>query len=87
MDDIRLKTLSEATYLTTDNAWRYRAILYYFYVEHEKMRQYLFPEDIFSHLKESPHFQIVQSYEEQEQDRENKRGDLKNAMERCAGYE
>lgn len=57
MDDMRLKTISEATYLTTDNAWRYRAILYYFYVEHEKMRQYLFPEDIFGYLKENPHFQ------------------------------
>lgn len=48
MDDMRLKTISEAAYLTTENAWRYRAILYYFYVEHEKMRQYLFPEDILS---------------------------------------
>jgi len=57
MDDIRLKTISEATYLTTDNAWRYRAILYYFYIEHEKMRQYLFPEDVFRYLKENPYFQ------------------------------
>jgi len=56
MDDIRLRTISEATYLTTDNAWRYRSILHYFYVEHEKLRQYLFPEDIYGHLKESPYF-------------------------------
>ena len=56
MDDIRLRTIPEATYLTTDNAWRYRAILHYFYVEHEKMRQYLFPEDIYSYLQENPYF-------------------------------
>lgn len=52
MDQSILKPIVEATYLTTENAWRYRAILRYFYEQHEKMRQYLFPEEVFAHLKE-----------------------------------
>lgn len=73
MDDTRLRTISEATYLTTDNAWRYRAILHYFYVEHEKLRQYLFPEDVYRHLKDSAYFR--------EYTEEQLHGDLKQLVE------
>lgn len=52
MDQSILKPIIEATYLTTDNAWRYRSILRYFYEQHEKMRQYLFPEEVYAYLKE-----------------------------------
>ncbi|MBS4192247.1 TIGR02677 family protein [Bacillus sp. FJAT-49705] len=51
MNNLILKPISEATYLTVDNAWRYRAILRYFYEQHERMRQFLFPEEIFHFLK------------------------------------
>ncbi|GAA0287787.1 uncharacterized protein (TIGR02677 family) [Gracilibacillus halotolerans] len=51
------KRVTEATYLTADNAWRYRAILRYFYIQHERMREFLFPEEIFEHLKEIHEFQ------------------------------
>lgn len=51
MNDIVLKPIVEATYLTVDNAWRYRAILRYFYEQHERMRQFLFPNEIYQFLK------------------------------------
>ena len=57
MDEKLLKPISEATYLTTENAWRYRAILRYFYMQHERLRHYLFPEEVLGHLKESPYFE------------------------------
>lgn len=49
--------VTEAAYLTADKAWSYRAILRYFYIQHERMREFLFPEEVFSHLKELDGFQ------------------------------
>ncbi|TCS84482.1 TIGR02677 family protein [Tepidibacillus fermentans] len=57
MNDQLLKAISEVTYLTTENAWRYRSILRYFYQQHERLRHYLFPEEIYEYLQQSPHFQ------------------------------
>ncbi|UOR13491.1 TIGR02677 family protein [Halobacillus amylolyticus] len=51
------KRVKEATYLTAEKSWSYRAILRYFYIQHERMREFLFPEEIYAHLKESPDFQ------------------------------
>ncbi|HLS09179.1 TIGR02677 family protein [Lentibacillus sp.] len=51
------KKVQEASYLTADKAWSYRAILRYFYVQHERMREFLFPEEIFAHLKDLDGFQ------------------------------
>lgn len=50
------KKVTEASYLTADKAWSYRAILHYFYWQHERMREFLFPEEIYAHLKEHPDF-------------------------------
>lgn len=50
------KRVKEATYLTAEKAWSYRAILRYFYIQHERMREFLFPEEIFASLKEAPAF-------------------------------
>lgn len=50
------KQVPEVTYLTTENAWRYRAILRYFYLQHERLRHYLFPEEVYNYLKQSPYF-------------------------------
>jgi len=52
MNDIVLKPITEATYLTVENAWRYRAILRYFYEQHERIRQFLFPDEIYHFLKQ-----------------------------------
>lgn len=56
MDNNQLNPVSEVTYLTTGSAWRYRAILRYFYLQHEQLRYYLFPEEVLEYLKQSPHF-------------------------------
>jgi len=57
MNQKLLKPIAEVTYLTTDNAWRYRSILRYFYLQHERLHHYLFPEEIYQHLKQTPFFQ------------------------------
>lgn len=52
MDDRLLKPINEVSYLTAENAWRYRAILRYFYNQHEKMHHFLYPEEVFSYLRQ-----------------------------------
>ncbi len=52
MNDIVLKPITEATYLTVENAWGYRAILRYFYEQYERIRQFLFPDEIYHFLKQ-----------------------------------
>ncbi|MEI3598851.1 MULTISPECIES: TIGR02677 family protein [unclassified Oceanobacillus] len=44
------KRVKEATYLTAEKAWSYRAILRYFFIQHERMREFLFPEEIYEYL-------------------------------------
>lgn len=56
MDEQVLKPIAEVSYLTVGNAWRYRAILRYFYDQHERLRHYLFPEEVLEHLRRSPYF-------------------------------
>ncbi|WP_031515837.1 TIGR02677 family protein [Desulfofalx alkaliphila] len=56
MDEKLLKPIIEAAYLTAGNAWRYRSILRFFYIQHERMRYYLFPEEVLEYLKKSQHF-------------------------------
>ncbi|UOQ83565.1 TIGR02677 family protein [Gracilibacillus salinarum] len=50
------KRVKEATYLTAEKAWSYRAILRYFYIQHERMREFLFPEEIYDYLIQSEEF-------------------------------
>lgn len=50
------KKVTEASYLTAGNVWSYRAILRYFYIQHERMREFLFPEEIYAYLIELPGF-------------------------------
>ncbi|MEX2414779.1 MAG: TIGR02677 family protein [Paenibacillaceae bacterium] len=56
MDEHLLRPIPEASYLTVNNAWRYRSLLRYFYQQHERLRHYLFPEEIYSYLKNNSHF-------------------------------
>ncbi|MDC3414690.1 TIGR02677 family protein [Terrihalobacillus insolitus] len=51
------KRVKEATYLTAEKAWSYRAILRYFYIQHERMREFLFPEEIYDYLRQFDAFQ------------------------------
>ncbi len=56
MDEQLLKPIVEANYLVASNAWRYRAILRYFYLQHKKLRYYLFHDEIYEHLLSKPYF-------------------------------
>lgn len=51
------KKVVEASYLTAEKAWSYRAILRYFYMQHERMRDFLFPEEVLEYVKGFPEFQ------------------------------
>lgn len=45
------KKITEANYLVAPkNAERYRMILRYFFVEHERMRDYIYPENVLEHI-------------------------------------
>lgn len=63
MDLSLLKPITETKYLSMENAFRYRAILRYFFIQHERMRHYLFAEEIYSYLKKHDSFH---SYTEEE---------------------
>lgn len=54
---MHFKQVTEAAYLTVEKAWSYRAILRYFYMQHERMREFLFPEEVFEHVKKLPGFE------------------------------
>jgi len=56
--DIHLKKVPESTYLSTEKTEKYRAILRYFYIQHERLKEDLVPEEILTYLKESPHFSV-----------------------------
>ncbi|MDO4793884.1 MAG: TIGR02677 family protein [Filifactor alocis] len=46
------KKITEANYLVAPkNAERYRMILRYFFVEHERMRDYIYPENVLEHVQ------------------------------------
>lgn len=47
-----VKPISEVNYLRAENAERYRVIIRYFFYEYEKIRYWLFKEDIFEMMKE-----------------------------------
>src|SRR5690625_793070 len=51
------KQVKEASYLTVEKAWSYRAILRYFYMQHERMREFLFPEEVYEYVKNLPGFE------------------------------
>lgn len=43
--------IKEAAYLTAENATRYRMILHFFFVQHERMKDLLYPADIFHYMR------------------------------------
>ena len=54
---MQLRKVKEASYLTADNHLRYRMILRYFFIQHERMRDFIFPEEIYQYLKEQEDFE------------------------------
>jgi len=56
IDEKLLKQITETKYLSSENTWRYRTIIRYFYLQHEKMRYWMYREEIFEELKKDNHF-------------------------------
>lgn len=52
-----IKPITETKYLTAENCWRYRPILRYFFLQYEKIRYWMYKEEIFDALKSNPHFE------------------------------
>ncbi|OPJ60961.1 TIGR02677 family protein [Clostridium oryzae] len=50
------KQIDEMRYVTADNAWRYRTILRYFYFQYEKMKYWMYKEEIYDELKKHEEF-------------------------------
>ncbi|MGM9950038.1 MAG: TIGR02677 family protein [Lysinibacillus sp.] len=61
--DQTMKSVVEASYLTAPSAAHYRTILRYVYHQHERMRDYITPEEILQHLRTIPQFE---EYEEEQ---------------------
>ncbi|MBV6682618.1 TIGR02677 family protein [Bacillus sp. JRC01] len=58
----QMKKLIEASYLTAENASDYRTILRYFYLQHERMRDFISPEEVLGYMRSLPHYE---QYEEE----------------------
>jgi len=54
--DVTMKKVVEASYLTADSAAHYRTILRYFYHQHERMRDFIAPEEILDYMHSIPAF-------------------------------
>jgi uncharacterized protein (TIGR02677 family) len=52
-----MKKLIEASYLTAESAAEYRTILRYFYLQHERMRDFIPPEEVLDYVRTIPHYQ------------------------------
>lgn len=50
------KPMLEAKYLNVDNTDRYRPIIRLFYLKYEKLKYWMYQEEIFEELKEDPYF-------------------------------
>ena len=55
--DKLMKPLTEVKYLNADNVSRYRCIMRIFFDNYEKLRYWLYQEDVFEELKKAPHFE------------------------------
>jgi hypothetical protein len=51
-----LKPVEETSYLTAQNVERYRAIMRFMYIQHQRMRYWMKKEEIFAFLREYPLF-------------------------------
>ena len=51
------KPMLETRYLNVENTDRYRPIIRLFYLKYEKLKYWMYQEDVFEELKEDPYFQ------------------------------
>ncbi|MFP4697559.1 MAG: TIGR02677 family protein [Eubacteriales bacterium] len=52
-----LKPIEEVKYLATENTWRYRAIIRFFYEQYDAIRYWIYKEEVYEELKKLDHFQ------------------------------
>ncbi|MDO4555609.1 MAG: TIGR02677 family protein [Lachnospiraceae bacterium] len=52
-----IKPVTETKYLTVDNADRYRVIVRFLYLQYEKLKYWVYQEEIYENLKEDPYFE------------------------------
>jgi uncharacterized protein (TIGR02677 family) len=57
MNEQDLRPIVETSYLNRENTWRYRAILHYCFMQHERLHHFVYPEEIYQYLKMDTHFQ------------------------------
>lgn len=55
-----MKKVVETSYLTAESAGQYRTILRYFYHQHERMRDFIAPEEILEYMRSIPVFSDYQ---------------------------
>lgn len=55
--DSTMKQVVETAYLTAPSAAQYRTILRFFYEQHERMRDYLTPEEVLQYVRSFPQFE------------------------------
>ena len=53
------KPMTEAKYLNVDNTDRYRPIIRLFYLKYEKLKYWLYQEEVYEELKEDAYFREV----------------------------
>ncbi|KAB3529806.1 TIGR02677 family protein [Alkaliphilus serpentinus] len=51
-----LKPIIETKYLTTENSWRYRSIIRTFYMQYQKIKYWMYKEEVMEELKLYPYF-------------------------------
>lgn len=51
-----IKPIAETKYLSAENCWRYRAILRFFYIQYEKIKYWMYKEEVFEELRQSTIF-------------------------------
>ena len=56
INEVTKKPVLEAKYLNVDNTDRYRPIIRLFYLKYEKLKYWLYQEEVFEELKEDPYF-------------------------------
>ena len=57
------KPMLEEKYLNVENTDRYRPIIRLFYLKYEKLKYWLYQEEVFEELKEDPYFADYRSEE------------------------
>ena len=56
MQEKTRKPMMGAKYLNAENTYRYRPIIRLFYLKCEKLKHWMYQEEVFAELKEAPYF-------------------------------